>query len=756
MRFSLQDIKKQVQRRGDTLSVSLHFLRSGELRTEIERLVTYHEQLLGHPQRDFSIEDARACIGDYRLAHCLIATLSAWYSWRQCAWQTALQRSASDVLVIRFQEEGITSPVHLRLALFNFVNERYHGFLDAQTRTAALEQFVESYCGKDESDVHTLSVAELEYLLALDSDEEALLARDTPHPPGADQVAALYNQWVFEAALFNASDVHFVIDCNAFMEMQDAGAKINATGLGAVIKRLCYLARKLGVYYDLAYDSASVAGQTSPSILHLTLYGPQEMTGAPQQYGIRLAKLSRILLGYAIPNPPRRGGGGVDEGWGRLRRPALDTDSDRLRRPALDTDSDRLRRPALDTDSDRLRRPGPSSPHTLPTTAILKAQATVHFLQRSYRFVMDTNLLNLLPPPSDINLVETQPSLTSPSSSSNAQTPNQQLHESSQPYHIASAIYDSSIEQSFAEAFQALANSDGADGWRLEREPEPLLLTHPSTGTTSLTALQGIFIPDFALTRDNLRIYIEILGFWTPSYRERKIAKLQLLKGRDDLVLAIPRESYETFASLSTDFPIVIYDGQLSATELLKVLRSHYDDLAERLAQIDVDSVRKRIENEGLLPERACYTLLHCYRRSELQQAAEHIISEGIAFTPGVGFYQTDWFDQLRRLFVIWLGEGEGKSLGKPLPLLWVIQESRSHWPILAACEDATIEALISLWPEVRISRSSIFEATIAVSEGKEIPQPQVEATPKKSARTQRTPTKKRTIHEASQADLWN
>lgn len=697
MRFSLQDIKKHVQRRGDTLSVSLHFLRSGELRTEIERLVTYHERWLGHPQREFSVDDARACIGDYRLAHCLIATLSAWYSWRQCEWQTALQQSASEVLVNRFQEEGITSPIHLRLALFNFVNERYHGFLDAQTRTAALEQFASSYDGKDEAGVNALTVAHLEYLLALDSDGEALLVRDTPQPPTADQVAALYNQWVFEAALFNASDVHFVVDCNAFMELQDAGTNIPATGLGAVIKRLCYLARKLGVYYDLAYNSASITGKATPSTLHLTLYGPQEMTGAPQQYGLRLAKLSRILLGYS----------------------------------------------------------NPTSSHTLPTTAILQAQATIHFLQRSYRFVMDTNLLNLLPS-SDTNLVEPQPSFDSSSSSSNEPAPGQQVHESAHPYHIASAIYDSSIEQSFAEAFQALASSDGADGWRLEREPEPLLLTNPSTETGASTALQGIFIPDFALTRDNLRVYIEILGFWTPSYRERKIAKLQLLASRDDLVLAIPRESVEAFASLSTNFPIVIYDGQLSATELLKVLRSHYDNLAERLARINVASVRERVEIEGILPERACYTLLHCYRRSELQQAAERVISERIAFTPGVGFYQADWFAELRSSFVKWLGEIEGQSLGNPKPLPWVIQESRSIWPTLASCEDATIEALFSIWPEVHISRSSIFEATIAVSEGKVTPPPRVEDSPKKPARTQRTPTKKRIILETNQPDLWN
>ena len=737
MRFSLQDIKKQVHRRGNTLSVSLHFLHPGELRGEIERLVSYHEQLLGHPQRDFSIEDARASIGDYRLAHCLITALSAWYSWQQREWQKAVHTIGNDILE-RFQEARITSPVHLRLALFNFVNERYDGFLDAQTRIAALEEFAEMYCGKDQQGELALPVADLEYLLALDSDEEAVLVRNTPHPPDVDEVASLYNQWVFEAALFNASDVHFAIDCTAFIKMQDIGTNKTMTGVGAVIKRLCYLSRKLGVYYDLAYDSDSLAGQTSPSILHLTLYGPQEMTGAPQQYGLRLARLCRILLGYSTPTHPRRGGGGVEEGMGRLRRPVL------------------------------------TSPNTLPTTAILQAEATVHFLQRSYRFVMDAKLLNLLPSASETNTSETQPPSTFSPTSSVEHTLNQQVRELSQPYLVTSSIYDSSIEQAFAEAFHSLANSDGADGWQLEREPEPLLLAHPSTETTS-TISHGIFIPDFALTRDNLRIYVEILGYWTPSYRERKIAKLQLLKDRNDLVLAIPREAREAFNSISNDFPIVIYNTQLSATEILKVLRSQYDDLAARLAQIDVNDVRKRIESESLLPERACYTLLHCYRRSELIQAAERVIGEGIAFTPGIGFYQIDSLEHLRSSFVEWLGKDEGKKLGdslregessagevgdnssgNSLPLAWVLNESRSRWPILATCEDATIESLISLWPEVHISRSSIFEATISLFQGEETTLPQVETPPKKLVRAQKTTAKKRILRESNQADLWS
>jgi predicted nuclease of restriction endonuclease-like RecB superfamily len=727
VRFGLQDVKKQVHRRGDELFVSLHFLRPGELHTEIDRLVAFHEQLLGQPQRHFSIDDARACIGDYRLAHCLVTTLSVWYSWRQPAWQVAVQRLGSETLA-RFEEAGITSPLHLRLALFNYVNEHYSGFLDTRVRPEALAKFAAQYCGKDEQ--QALSVPDLEYLLALDSDVEALLVRDAPLPPGSAEVAALYNQWVFEAALFNASDIHFVIDCNAFMRAQRAGNDVYAAGIGAVIKRLCYLARKLGVYYDLAYEADPAGGSTSPAILHLTLYGPQEMTGAPQQYGLRLARLCRMLMDY-------------NHNAGAPNRSARSS--------------------------------------TLPSSAIIKAEATVYFLQRSYRFVIDTNVLRLLPAPSSTTpetrtststTLVTQAPTPLPASlvgvqfntpSSNQQTPHHQMRESAPPYQTASSVFDSSIEQSFAEAFRALANSDGADGWQLEREPEPLLLNPVVGETTSSPTLQGIFIPDFALTRGNRRIYVEILGFWTTSYRERKIAKLQHLVGRGDLVLAIPVQAHEGFTSLGANFPIVEYDGQLSATELLKVLRSRYDDLAERLARIDVDSVRERIENAGLLSERACYELLHCYRRSELLRAAERVAGESIAFTPGIGLYHVDWLEHLRVSFVKWLGDSlreDGRREGEdkePLSLSRVLTWMRTHWPALAACEDATLEAIISLWPEVRILRSSIFEATVAIldKDGEEPLAPLVETKPKKSARERRTLPKKPIENNTTQGDLW-
>ncbi|HLX57895.1 MAG TPA: DUF790 family protein, partial [Ktedonobacteraceae bacterium] len=409
MRFSLQDVKKHIQRRGGELTVALHFLRPGEMRAEIARLIDYHEQLLGQPRRQFSDDDARACIGDYRMTHCLLAVLSAWYNWRSPAWEQVVQRMEYNRGAaqqrdprghpgIGLDEAGITSPILLRLALYDYVNERHTGFLDSRERAAALEQFGRTY---------QLSVLDLEYLLALDSDHEALLVRDdSERPPTPDEVAALYNQWTFEAVLFNASDANFVIDCNAFLKLRavQRASSEPLTGVGSVIKRLCFLARKLGVYYDLAYEADS-------SLLHLTLYGPQEMTGAPQQYGLRLARLCRMLLGY-----------------------------------------------------------GARGNRSLPMAAIVKASATVHFLQRAYRFDMDATLLKLLP--------AVGARLIAPANTDSANT-----------------VFDSSIEQSFAEAFSALVRGQGADGWQLEREPEPILLTQDGEATT-----QGIFIPDFALT----------------------------------------------------------------------------------------------------------------------------------------------------------------------------------------------------------------------------------------------------------------
>lgn len=674
MRFSLQDVKRQVRRRDGELALLLHFLRAGELRGEIARLVEYYEQHCGQERKRFVQDEASALIGDYRLANCLQAVLSAWYAWQPSAWNEAVSVSgeaARDAL----DEAGVNSPVALRLALFDFVNAQYAGFLDTQARAAALESFAARY---------GLTVTRLDALLALDSEDATVLTRLSAEPPSADAVAGLYNQWVFEAALFNASEVRFTIDCAAFLEAQQAmtGVGEALTGLGAVVKRLCFLARKLGVYYDLAYEEVLTV-ETSTTLLQLTLYGPQEMTGSPQQYGQRLARLCRLLLGY--------GARSASQGSGRKASLALGK-------------------------------------------ALRQAEASVHLFQQMYRFSMDGGLLALLPVP-------------------------EQEHVTGRVMESTS-VYDSGIEQTFAEAFAALERTQGTDGWRLEREPEPLLLP-PSVGE----AFSGIIIPDFALTRGQRRIYIEILGFWTPAYRERKLQKLQQLRGRADMILALPLEARPTFAALATDYPLVVYRDQLSASDVLRVVQERYDDFAQRQAELDLERIRAHVRAARFVPERACYELLACYRRGELAQSAERVLIAGeMDYTPGIGLYLLVWLEHLHRSFVEWV---EAQNCVE-WSLSEIIQECVARWPELSGSDDATIEALLAGWSEVEIRRSSIFEATLFVTALRETASAHAQsgvdetraasaqAGARRGSREKRVgSSKKRAPQETAQQNLW-
>ena len=70
--------------------------------------------------------------------------------------------------------------------------------------------------------------------------------------------------------------------------------------------------------------------------------------------------------------------------------------------------------------------------------------------------------------------------------------------------------FDSAVEEKFAKRFE-----QAETGWRLAREPDPLVLSNG-----------GAFIPDFVFEKYDRKIYLEIVGFWTKEYLERKLQKL--------------------------------------------------------------------------------------------------------------------------------------------------------------------------------------------------------------------------------------
>lgn len=70
--------------------------------------------------------------------------------------------------------------------------------------------------------------------------------------------------------------------------------------------------------------------------------------------------------------------------------------------------------------------------------------------------------------------------------------------------------FDSGVEEKFSTRFE-----QSATGWKLIREPDPLILSNGKA-----------LIPDFAFEKYGTRIYLEIVGFWTKEYLEKKIQKI--------------------------------------------------------------------------------------------------------------------------------------------------------------------------------------------------------------------------------------
>ncbi|MCX8182312.1 MAG: DUF790 family protein [Candidatus Methanomethyliaceae archaeon] len=120
--------------------------------------------------------------------------------------------------------------------------------------------------------------------------------------------------------------------------------------------------------------------------------------------------------------------------------------------------------------------------------------------------------------------------------------------------------YDSSLEESFARRFASLGSR-----WRLLREPDPI------------PVLGGVMIPDFAFELKGKRVYLEIVGFWTPEYLRKKIFKLQHIREHIagvDLIIAADSE-----LGVSEEIPgdIITFKGEIPLKPILDRL-----DLRER------------------------------------------------------------------------------------------------------------------------------------------------------------------------------
>ena len=96
------------------------------------------------------------------------------------------------------------------------------------------------------------------------------------------------------------------------------------------------------------------------------------------------------------------------------------------------------------------------------------------------------------------------------------------------------ALFDSNVEKKFMNKFPTFSSN-----WKLSREPNPLILTDGKA-----------FIPDFLFEKSGIRVYFEIVGFWTSDYLKRKLEKIKDLSTtiattiEIDLLIAANKDNY--------------------------------------------------------------------------------------------------------------------------------------------------------------------------------------------------------------------
>jgi predicted nuclease of restriction endonuclease-like RecB superfamily len=652
MRLAMADVKKSVVRRHGEAYLVPFLLRRGDLDAQIAALIALHEDWLGRERATFPEDRPAELMGDYRLARCLVTLLGDYYVWSPPPWPGP----ASDAEASALAAAAIATPGQLRLALYDAVNASNGGYLSAAER----EPFLNTFAAR-------LSLARptLDALLALDAPEHALLTRAAPQPPAPAALSVLYNQRAVEAILSASTSVEWLLAPDL--------AAARGTSLGTILKRICFLARCLGVYYDVAFadDETGPVDGTLPRVaettahyrplpdspsdvdatklpLCLTLYGAQEAFGPPNQYGDRLARLCRLILADNLV-------------------------------PSLRAGASRARRRALAS------APGSPFPQRDPPTAsALQGEAQILLRGSRFRFTLDDRLLALLGPAAPDSVGAPADPGVAPD--------------------LSTIQFDSDLERALHDEFAALERADATHGWRMEREPEPILCA------------DVILIPDFALTRGSRRVYVEVAGFWSPAYRERKRRKLAALAGHVDLIVAAPDAARPEFEGLQSAFPWLWFRHHVSAQALVNLLHTHFDDFAARRTALPLDAILDEVARRGLLPWAECAASLHVYTRSELARvmddladAAARANSDPPVLVDAVGLATPAWLSHVGDAIGSWLRASGDAGL----PLAELAARLGDVIPSLAGHAGASAAEALANATGHAVVRASLFEPRV-------------------------------------------
>ncbi|HEX3716827.1 MAG TPA: DUF790 family protein [Verrucomicrobiae bacterium] len=114
--------------------------------------------------------------------------------------------------------------------------------------------------------------------------------------------------------------------------------------------------------------------------------------------------------------------------------------------------------------------------------------------------------------------------------------------------------FDSSVEEGFAKKW----GQDKRDGWSMKR------------AGGILQKRQTAFVPDFVFHHDDgKRVFLEIVGFWTPEYLRAKIEKLKLFDN-EHIILAVAESVGGKLPVMAQE--VILYKSALKLNDVLAAL----------------------------------------------------------------------------------------------------------------------------------------------------------------------------------------
>ncbi len=145
--------------------------------------------------------------------------------------------------------------------------------------------------------------------------------------------------------------------------------------------------------------------------------------------------------------------------------------------------------------------------------------------------------------------------------------------------------FDSEVEEQFYKAILL-----HAPDWEIKREP------------TFIKAGNHVIIPDFGFYKGDITIYLEVVGFWTPEYIQKKIKKLNQTETK--IIVAVN----QNLKCSRADFPdkVIFYKKRIPVKPILEILKreeekrieqelSHVQNIQLKEKIVDLESKAKEL-----------------------------------------------------------------------------------------------------------------------------------------------------------------